>query len=218
MLQARRESLFAEQALIMVGGVHCNFFPESSLTDFNADLAANGESEETILEILERGARRDFAGIPGILWRSPGGEAHRNPARPLTRDISQLPLPARHLLPADLAGSPDWTQDGTWRGCQAWRHARGTRVLVPAAGRYSDDGEILDEAAATVARVSLGIAPGDLRTAVTRLAAVLAAHHPAAASPHRCRCGLPHPCPAFRAAAGLPPGKPRPLGTRTHPR
>ena len=43
MLQARRESLFAEQALIMVGGVHCNFFPESSLTDFNADLAANGE-------------------------------------------------------------------------------------------------------------------------------------------------------------------------------
>jgi len=29
MLQARRESLLAEQALIMVGGVHCNFFPES---------------------------------------------------------------------------------------------------------------------------------------------------------------------------------------------
>jgi anaerobic magnesium-protoporphyrin IX monomethyl ester cyclase len=101
MLQARRESLFAEQTLIMIGGVHCNFFPESSLTDFDADLAAYGESEETILEILERGARRDFADIPGILWRGQGGEIHRNPARPLMRDISQLPLPARHLLPAD---------------------------------------------------------------------------------------------------------------------
>ena len=73
MLQARRRSAFAGHALIMVGGVHCNFYPESSLTDFNADLAADGESEETILEILERGGRRDFAGIPGILWRDTGG-------------------------------------------------------------------------------------------------------------------------------------------------
>ncbi len=133
----------------------------------------------------------------------------------LSAPSGALPAATRRDLAAYLAGSPDWTQDGMWRGCQAWRHARGTRVLVPAAGRYSDDGEILAEAAATVARVSLGIAPGDLRTAVTRLAAVLAAHHPAAASPHRCRCGLPHPCPAFRAVTGLPPGKPRPPATRT---
>jgi anaerobic magnesium-protoporphyrin IX monomethyl ester cyclase len=101
MLQARRESSFAERALIMVGGVHCNFYPESSLTDFGADLAADGESEETILEILDRGARREFAGIPGILWRGPDDEIHRNRARPLMRDIDQLPLPARHLLPAE---------------------------------------------------------------------------------------------------------------------
>ncbi|MGA2830165.1 MAG: cobalamin-dependent protein, partial [Streptosporangiaceae bacterium] len=100
MLQARRQSALAGHALIMVGGVHCNFYPGSSLADFGADLAAYGESEETILEILERGARRDFTGIPGILWRSPDGEIHRNPARPLMRDIDQLPFPARHLLPA----------------------------------------------------------------------------------------------------------------------
>jgi anaerobic magnesium-protoporphyrin IX monomethyl ester cyclase len=100
MLQARRQSAFARHALIMVGGVHCNFYPESSLADFSADVAAYGESEETILQILERGARQDFTGIPGILWRSPDGEIHRNPARPLMRDIDQLPFPARHLLPA----------------------------------------------------------------------------------------------------------------------
>lgn len=101
MLQARCESLFAADALIMVGGVHCNFYPESSLVDFSADLAAYGESEEAILDIVECGVRRELAGIPGILWRGPDGEVHRNPARPLMRDISELPLPARHLLPAD---------------------------------------------------------------------------------------------------------------------
>jgi anaerobic magnesium-protoporphyrin IX monomethyl ester cyclase len=99
MLQARRQSTFADQALIMVGGVHCNFYPEASLADFSADLAAYGESEETILEILERGGRRDFTGIPGILWHGQDGEIRRNPARPLMRNIDQLPLPARHLLP-----------------------------------------------------------------------------------------------------------------------
>jgi radical SAM superfamily enzyme YgiQ (UPF0313 family) len=101
MLQARRDSSFAARALIMVGGVHCNFYPSSSLTDFDADLAADGESEETILEILDHAARRDFDAIPGIMWRGPDEQVRRNHARPLMRDIDQLPLPARHLLPAD---------------------------------------------------------------------------------------------------------------------
>lgn len=100
MLQARRESLVATAALVMVGGVHCNFYPESSMTDFGASLAAYGESEDTILDILERAERREFGGIPGILWRDANGLVHRNPARQLMRDIDQLPLPARHLLPA----------------------------------------------------------------------------------------------------------------------
>jgi radical SAM superfamily enzyme YgiQ (UPF0313 family) len=100
MLQARRESALHPAALVMVGGVHCNFYPESSLADFGASVAAYGESEDTILDILARVGRRDFGGIPGILWRDAGGLVRRNPARPLMRDIDQLPLPARHLLPA----------------------------------------------------------------------------------------------------------------------
>jgi anaerobic magnesium-protoporphyrin IX monomethyl ester cyclase len=100
MLQARRESQLTPAALVMVGGVHCNFYPESSLTDFGASVAAYGESEDTVLDILSRAGRREFSGIPGILWRDAGGLVRRNPARPLMRDIDQLPLPARHLLPA----------------------------------------------------------------------------------------------------------------------
>ena len=69
----------------------------------SADVAAYGESEQTILEILERGGRRDFSGIPGILWRSPDGEIHRNPARPLMRDIDQPCPPGTWCWPT---GSP----------------------------------------------------------------------------------------------------------------
>jgi anaerobic magnesium-protoporphyrin IX monomethyl ester cyclase len=101
MRQARRESSFAANALIMTGGVHCNFYPEGSLADFDADLASYGESDETILQMLDCIATRDFAAVPGILWRGPDGEVLRNPPKPLMRDIDQLPLPARHLLPAD---------------------------------------------------------------------------------------------------------------------
>jgi anaerobic magnesium-protoporphyrin IX monomethyl ester cyclase len=68
---------------------------------FDAAIAAYGESEDTILEILDRADRRDFGDIPGILWLDTDGCIRRNPARPLIRDIDQLPLPARHLLPAE---------------------------------------------------------------------------------------------------------------------
>jgi anaerobic magnesium-protoporphyrin IX monomethyl ester cyclase len=100
MLAARRESTFAAGCLIMAGGVHCNFYPDPSLADFRATVAAYGEAEEAILDILARAGSRDFSGIPGILWRDADGQVRRNPPRPLIRDIDQLPLPARHLLPA----------------------------------------------------------------------------------------------------------------------
>ena len=100
MLEARRCSAIRQDALIMVGGVHCNFYPESSLTDFDAHVASNGESEETILEILGRAATKRFEDVPGVLWRD-GGLLRRERSRPLLRDIDQLPLPARHLLPVD---------------------------------------------------------------------------------------------------------------------
>ncbi|MFI9531392.1 B12-binding domain-containing radical SAM protein [Micromonospora rosaria] len=100
MLAARRHARIRNDALVMVGGVHCNFYPEMSLTDFGADVAAIGESEESILEILSHAADRCFDGVAGVLWRD-GDHLRREPVRPLLRDIDQLPLPARALLPTD---------------------------------------------------------------------------------------------------------------------
>ena len=100
MLAARQNSTIDPETLIMVGGVHCNFYPESSLRDFEAHVAADGEAESTILEILAAAGTRNFSRVPGVLW--PDGEAaKRSPARPLLRNIDFLPLPARHLLPTE---------------------------------------------------------------------------------------------------------------------
>ena len=106
MLDARRHARIRDDALVMVGGVHANFYPEQSLTDFGAHVAAAGESEETILDILRRAGTRRFNGVPGVLWYD-DGEVRREPSRPLLRDIDQLPLPARHLLPVEDFVLPD---------------------------------------------------------------------------------------------------------------
>jgi radical SAM superfamily enzyme YgiQ (UPF0313 family) len=98
MLQARKESLIREEALVMVGGVHCNFYPDSSLRDFGAHVAADGESEETILAILEQHPGGSLSAVPGILYRD-DDQIRRTAKRQLMRNIDELPLPARHLLP-----------------------------------------------------------------------------------------------------------------------
>lgn len=98
MLEARNRSLIRPDAMIMVGGVHCNFYPEESLIDFRADVASYGESEETISMIVERAVSRNFDGIGGIVWRK-DGQVTREPEMALMRNIDALPLPARHLLP-----------------------------------------------------------------------------------------------------------------------
>ncbi|MCG5213271.1 B12-binding domain-containing radical SAM protein [Streptosporangium sp. KLBMP 9127] len=103
MLTARRTSTFADHALIMVGGVHANFYPIESLTDFAAHVVADGESEEIILQLLDRGVDggRDFTGIPGIYCPNGDGQIVQGPSRVLMRNIDELPLPARHLLPRE---------------------------------------------------------------------------------------------------------------------
>jgi radical SAM superfamily enzyme YgiQ (UPF0313 family) len=100
MREAREKSRIRDDALIMVGGVHCNFFPDESIADFRAHIAAVGESEEMILEILSRAGTKRFNGLAGVLWQD-GGKLRREKLRPLIRNIDQLPLPARHLLPVE---------------------------------------------------------------------------------------------------------------------
>jgi anaerobic magnesium-protoporphyrin IX monomethyl ester cyclase len=106
MREARERSAIDKDALVMVGGVHCNFYPLDTLNDFRAHVAVDGESEETILEILDRADTKRFDDVAGVSWRC-GSEVHRESARPLLRNIDELPLPARHLLDIDDFVIPD---------------------------------------------------------------------------------------------------------------
>jgi anaerobic magnesium-protoporphyrin IX monomethyl ester cyclase len=103
--------LFTDRArydLILVGGVHANFYPQQSLTDFRADVVFRGESEESLREVLDRAAHgsRDFTGITGTWWADTHG-LHREAPRPPAADIDRLAMPARHLLPLDDVVIPD---------------------------------------------------------------------------------------------------------------
>jgi radical SAM superfamily enzyme YgiQ (UPF0313 family) len=98
MKKARFTSLYFGDPLLMVGGVHVNFYPEKSLADFEVDVAGIGECEETILELLATGKKRAFSAILGVAYPRNGSIIKTGP-RALIGEIDKLPLPARHLFP-----------------------------------------------------------------------------------------------------------------------
>lgn len=96
--RSRFESTLDEDALVMVGGVHANFFPEKTLSDLKPDVLGIGECEETIIEILAQAETRNFEDIKGVCFLK-GDKIVRTGPRFITKDIDWLPHPARHLLP-----------------------------------------------------------------------------------------------------------------------
>lgn len=112
----------ATAALCGFVGPHVSALPEETLRESTADFGICNEAEETVAELVRVVARlaaghaagstprtaatvdAAFAGIAGLVWRSrtPGaasGEICVNPARDMIRNLDDLPLPARHLLP-----------------------------------------------------------------------------------------------------------------------
>jgi len=122
--RARQTSQHSPDALIMAGGVHANFYPEQTLLDLRPHVVGVGEGEQTILDLLEEGRSRRFERVAGICYLRDGNPV-QTAARIVKRDIDHLPLPARHLLPADdlvmtdrLAGTDvDMAHTMFSRGC-----------------------------------------------------------------------------------------------------
>jgi anaerobic magnesium-protoporphyrin IX monomethyl ester cyclase len=103
--QVREQSTHADGALLMAGGIHANFYPRDVLQELDVDVVAFGDGEDTIVELLSRGAEKRFDGIAGICYRDAAGAIVEAPAAAVMKgkSIDYLPLPARHLLPeADL--------------------------------------------------------------------------------------------------------------------
>ena len=73
------------------------------------DLILRGESEETLLEVLDlfSGKTEGSLGeIPGVTFRR-GSEIERSADRPFIKDLDDLPWPARNLLDRTLYRSPE---------------------------------------------------------------------------------------------------------------
>ena len=86
--------------ITVFGGAHTSVAPDMVLSDSNVDLAVVGEGEMTFLEIVKRiEAGTDYTRVKGVLARDENGIIIHNEPRELIKDLDELPLPARHLLP-----------------------------------------------------------------------------------------------------------------------
>ncbi len=116
---------------VIMGGADPTARPESYLSfaqdgQYPVDFVVVGEGEETILELMPALLKREGAppltGIRGLAYRSEAGEAVRTPARPLRKNIDEIPFPARELLDIEAHR-------------RAWRTAHGFYSLSIIASR-----------------------------------------------------------------------------------
>jgi radical SAM superfamily enzyme YgiQ (UPF0313 family) len=97
---------------IIAGGPHPTVMPEEVLKDKNIDFVTIGESEYSMLEIIEGKDPKDILGIgyKEHIWENhidKGIKLCFTPQRPLISDLDSLPLPARHLLNMSLYRSSE---------------------------------------------------------------------------------------------------------------
>jgi len=89
-----RKSNFSASTKIIVGGPDVRYYAENYLEN-GADFVVVGEGEITFHEIISNG--KNFAEIPGLIWKSEG-QIIKNPERPLIRDLDSLPFPNRKKI------------------------------------------------------------------------------------------------------------------------
>lgn len=99
-----------EQNMIIVGG-HVAALPERTLQEEVVDFACNGEGPVTIrrlIDVLKGDAPRDFASVPGLVWRD-GESIRQNLGAPLIQDLDkELPGSAWDLLPMEKYRAHNW--------------------------------------------------------------------------------------------------------------
>ncbi len=91
---------------VVIGGPEVTVNLERTLTRTKAPIGVCGEGEETMLELchlLSNSALTidNLKDILGIGYRLPDGEIKVNPARPLIRNLDELPFLPMHLFPID---------------------------------------------------------------------------------------------------------------------
>lgn len=95
----------APRALIVAGGGFLTSMPHDIMRFLPpVDVGVVGEAFVSLPEILRRvdAGNRDWAAVPGLIWRDAAGRTVLNPEQPLMAAIDRLPYPAWELFPLDI--------------------------------------------------------------------------------------------------------------------
>ncbi|MFX1538070.1 MAG: B12-binding domain-containing radical SAM protein, partial [Promethearchaeota archaeon] len=109
---------------VVLGGYHPTAMPTESLqlSCGNVDAVFRGEAEYTILEFVQNIEKScDWTQIKGVSYINKDNQVIHNESAPPIKNLDELPLPARHLLPMDkyriFGSSFPATSVITSRGC-----------------------------------------------------------------------------------------------------
>jgi radical SAM superfamily enzyme YgiQ (UPF0313 family) len=103
LVSAAKES--APRALVVAGGGFLTSMPHDIMRLLpQVDVGVVGEAFVSFPELLRRvdAGNRDWAAVPGLIWRDPSGKTHLNPEQPLLMELDRLPHPAWELFPLDI--------------------------------------------------------------------------------------------------------------------
>lgn len=133
--------------IAIIGGPHASFQAEKTLRQYpEIDAVFIGESENTLRRwIPAAGDRSAWHDIPGLAFREEEMIVSTGPVA-LIRDLSELPLPSRHLLPLSryqALGFP--VSIITSRGCPNQCIFCVGRRMVGAKVRYRNPQRVVDE-------------------------------------------------------------------------
>jgi anaerobic magnesium-protoporphyrin IX monomethyl ester cyclase len=86
---------------LMIGGPHVSALPMETMAYDCFDIGVVGEGELTTLELvkhIQKDRLDNLERVAGIIFKK-NGEYRQTERRPFIRNLDELPLPARHLLP-----------------------------------------------------------------------------------------------------------------------
>ena len=93
------------QALVVAGGGFLTSMPHDIMRFLpRIDVGVVGEAFVSFPELLRRvdAGNRDWAAVPGLIWRDAAGKTRLNPEQPLLMDLDSLPYPAWELFPLEV--------------------------------------------------------------------------------------------------------------------
>lgn len=86
---------------VVLGNIHASIFSTAFLKNKIADVVVHGEGEFSMLEVVEAfEKKKSMKDVLGISWWN-GKRVVDNPLREPVADLDEIPMPARHLIPAE---------------------------------------------------------------------------------------------------------------------